>query len=167
MLLGEAPSRAGDRFHMFPLSGRPARVLCELAGIPPISDGTTYGRWTWALYDRFDCTNVFERYAEATPWSAPRAAQALRDRVEVFYCRTVVCLGRRPQKALYDAFRAGSPPDFHEVGSIAGGRGVLLGLDVVAIPHPSGLNRALNDPAERDRCGETLRAALEGAVRAS
>jgi hypothetical protein len=32
---------------------------------------------------------------------------------------------------------------------------------VVTIPHPSGLNRLLNDEAQRAQCGEVLRRALE------
>lgn len=31
----------------------------------------------------------------------------------------------------------------------------------VAVPHPGGLNRLLNDSAGRERCGETLRQALD------
>lgn len=78
ILLGEAPSKRGDAYHHFPLSGPPARVLCQLAGIPPQEDGSTYGRWTWALYDHFRCRNLFERYDDATPWSAPAARDRAR-----------------------------------------------------------------------------------------
>lgn len=154
LLVGEAPSRGGDRYHSFPLSGPPARVLCQLAGVPPDPDGSTYGRWTWALYDRFECVNLIERYAQAEPWSVVRARQhavALRGRLEG---RVVVCLGRRVHQAVMDSFYLGEEP-FHQWVTFAPYTTRLVG-----VPHPSGLNRALNDPAERERCGDTLRAAL-------
>lgn len=78
ILLGEAPSQRGDAYHHFPLSGPPARVLCQLAGIPPQPAGSTYGRWTWALYERFDCRNLIERYADATPWPTATARERAR-----------------------------------------------------------------------------------------
>src|SRR5882757_7259680 len=75
MLVGEAPSRGGDEYHRYPLSGPPARVLCRLAGIEPDGRGTTYGRWYWPLRERFLAVNLVERYADAEPWSAPRARE--------------------------------------------------------------------------------------------
>jgi len=220
ILLGEAPSRGGDRYHTFPLSGRPARVLCELAGIPPQPEGSTHGRWTWALYDRFECHNLFERYADATPWSAPTARERARLLLEElraehvtttivppgkghpqeeFYRQlsgakavlrlavtpppVIVCLGRRVQLAVFGALDGDVTP----ACSRPGGWGTMFGdfgvwaapwhiytpvaragqepehrwaPHVVTIPHPSGLNRLLNDDATRDRCGDVLREAL-------
>jgi hypothetical protein len=146
---------------MFPLSGRPARVLCELAGIPPQEEGSTYGRWTWALYERFECRNVFARYADATPWSAPAARDAVREFGRDLYQRAVVCLGRRVQAAVEGVLGidAGDLHDWRLVSSTRAAPESWLHLAVVQ--HPSGLNRALNDPAERERCGRTLRRAVE------
>lgn len=162
VLLGEAPSRGGDRYHAFPLSGRPARVLCELSGIPPEPDGSTYGRWTWALYERFECRNVFERYAAATPWSAPKARDAVAEALPELVGRVVVCLGRRVQAAVAGALQIGhAPPVPYNAWR----------MDVpgepsrwVTIPHPSGLNRMLNDEEERVQAGIVLRAALDAAL---
>lgn len=153
LLLGEAPSKTGDRYHEFPLSGAVARVLCTLAGIPPIEGGTRYGRWTWALYDRFDCLNLFQRYHEATPWSAPLARERWRVRLdEEGPWPVVVMLGRKVQAAVTPGIKG---YDFHQFA--------YAPLSAyVTIPHPSGLNRLLNDPAERERCGDTLRKALAG-----
>lgn len=168
LLIGEAPSKGGDRYHMFPLSGPPARVLCTLAGIPPQPDGSTYGRWTWALYEAFECRNLIERYRDADPWSVPRARETAEALIPDLAGRVVVMLGRRVQAAVYGALRDGAAEflPFHEwdkprfrVETVETGTTLA-----VAIPHPSGLNRALNDPAERARCGETLREALEAAA---
>lgn len=151
LLLGEAPSKHGDRYHRFPLSGRPARVLCMLASIPPVEGGTRYGQWTWALYDHFECRNVFERYADATPWSKPRAEERVKSIYdELGGPRVIVACGRRVQAAL------GIPPeyDYYEWTDEDD-----LGRCVV-IPHPSGLNRLLNDDAHRASVGVTLRDAI-------
>lgn len=192
ILLGEAPSRQGDRFHAFPLSGRPAKVLCQLAGIQPQTGGTQYGRWTWALYEHFDCSNVFERYADATPWSAPKARDRAREMLaELEHAHpfdgraglppVIVCLGRKVQRAVGDAldFRAmrlrPSDPGAWG-GGLFGSYGVWaapwhvrtpvarIGEPperewapwIVTIPHPSGLNRLLNDPEQRANVTRTL-----------
>jgi uracil-DNA glycosylase len=153
LLLGEAPSKGGDRYHHFPLSGPPVRVLCTLAGIPPQPDGSTYGRWTWALYDHFECRNLFERYRDATPWSAPAArARAVELRSGLTH-DAVVLLGRRVTQAM------GCTAEFYEWFDLACPARTSEAR-AVSIPHPSGLNRVLNDPAERARCGIALREAL-------
>lgn len=227
ILLGEAPSKAGDRYHHFPLSGRPARVLCELAGIPPQAEGSTYGRWTWALYDHFECSNVFDRYAQATPWSVPAARERAVELLNELRLRSVdpegeplavpapvlVCLGRKVQAAVFGALDGDARPVKARPGGWGGCFGdfgvwaspwhiytpvvrqvckhchearrfqpdqCTVGVHghvyedrreerwaphVVTIPHPSGLNRLLNDEAQRARCGEVLRRALELAAR--
>lgn len=160
MLIGEAPSRGGDRFYSFPLSGRPARVLCEMAGIPPLEDGSTYGRWTWALYERFECVNLFLRYKDATPWSAPAArkmAKALI--VDGWHPEVVVLLGKKVSAAVFSALELPQPDPYQWVELDFGM------LSIVQIPHPSGLNRVLNDEAERARSGEILREAMSRAGR--
>lgn len=155
VLIGEAPSKGGDRYHGFPLSGPPARVLCTLAGIPHEPEGSTYGKWTWALYDRFECVNLFRRYADATPWSVPSARARAEEMIPDLKGRVVVALGRRVQTAISSVLPLPETFGFHAVLHRPE-RDVFF----VAIPHPSGLNRALNDPAERERCGESLRLAL-------
>lgn len=157
MLIGEAPARGKDRYQAWPLSGRPAQVLCQMAGIEPHEDGTHWGRWTWALYDHFECRNLFQTYTLATPWRVGAAReQAVRIRGDL-YGRVVVCLGRRVHAAVSQALELWPPADFHDWRSFPNGAGV------VAIPHPSGLNRLLNEDAERRRCGETLRLAMRAA----
>lgn len=153
LIVGESPSRSGDRFWRFPLSGSPARVLCECAGWEPHGPAEDLGSWTWALYARFVTVNVFERFRTATPWSMPRA----RDRAEAIWQtavierrRAVVLLGRRTAAA----FDFAAP--FYEW------RGTTPELPrIVVIPHPSGRNLLLNEPTTRERIGEVLRSAVE------
>ena len=42
-------------------------------GIPPETEGSRYGRWTWALYERFDCVNALARYPSGG-WNRSLAA---------------------------------------------------------------------------------------------
>lgn len=148
LLLGESPSRSGDRFWRFPLSGAPARTMCRMAGWEPDGPESELGSWTWALYARFETRNLFPRWADAERWSAPGA----RERWTEIYAEgpwpAVVLLGRRVAAAVCDG------PPYHEWV-------VHQSLPMVVIPHPSGLNRLLNDPDERERCGATLRAAAD------
>lgn len=159
ILIGEAPSKSGDRYHSFPLSGAVAERMCRLAGIAPQSEGTRYGRWTWALYDVFECHNVFERYADATPWKPAKALGRVEELYEeicgddgsVMRERVIVGLGRKVQAAL------GVPPEieFYEwTDNDDMGR-------VCIVPHPSGLNRLLNSEENRQKFGESLREAME------
>lgn len=157
ILLGEAPSKSGDRYNRFPISGRVSETLCRLASIEPEPDGSRYGRWYWALREVFSVGNVISRYAAAYPWSLPRAQAAwTRWLVGEWGGReplVVVCLGRRVQRAV-------------GLGAARGwGDWVFAGLlAAVAIPHPSGLNRVLNDPGVRLLVGETLDQARRIAV---
>lgn len=157
LLVGEMPSRSGDRYYMVPLSGAVAQTMCQMADIPPQSEGSRYGRWTWALYDCFDCVNALRRHQE---WDVSAAAERLRD--ETSHYDVVVLLGRRPQEAYVAmTYPADSPVDgvgFYEwvvdTNSPSGRR------EVVVIPHPSSRNRTYNDPSSRTRAGEVLRLAM-------
>lgn len=153
LLVGESPSRSGDRYWRFPLSGSPARVLCQCAGWEPDGPAEELGSWTWALYARFVTVNVFERFRTATPWSVPRArdrAAAIWQMAVIEQRPAVVLLGRRTAAAFEVA------ADFYEWRETTG---VLPRL--VVLPHPSGRNLLLNEPTTRARIGKTLRAAVE------
>lgn len=149
--MGEAPSRAGDRYYRFPLSGAVGKRLCEFAGIEPEDEGSQYGRWYWALREHFDCLNVIERFADAYPWRV----EVARERWRVWRAdegrgtTVVVCLGNRAA----DAVGLGSDAPWG--GWESGG-----GLTYVKIPHPSGRNRLYNDEATRARAGVVLREAM-------
>lgn len=188
MIVGEAP-RIHDARTDRPLQGRPARVLCELAGLDHapadlVVSGQFADWWTPALYDRFDARNLHPRRVDAEPWSAPLARTAAGALLADDRPVVVVCLGRRVQRAVYGAIdgdvalvrsRAGAWAR-DDGGGLFGDFGVWAAPWMhrtpvhgepgrwapwtVTIPHPSGLNRLLNDQSIRDRCGDVLRQAL-------
>lgn len=150
LLIGEGPSETGEVYKDFPLSGRPARVLCELAGIPPDGNDPGYGKWTWALYDRFEVINLF--YLHQPRWSAPEARDAALNLERTG--EPLVFLGRRVAAAF------GWEREFGVFGNLDPEQGPVA----VVIPHPSGLNRKLNDEVVREMCGGALREALRMAA---
>lgn len=170
LLVGESPSRTGDRYYSFPLSGAVAQTLCRFAGIPPESEGSRYGRWTWALYDHFDCVNVAKRYpvggwtSEVAAMAAERLRHTLAEASEPY--EVVVLLGRRAQQAYVDMQAPAQTPvdglDFYrwvkDPDSDTGR------LHVVVLPHPSALNRTYNDTSARQRAGRYLREAITKAA---
>jgi hypothetical protein len=150
-LIGESPSRTGDRYWRFPLSGAPAKTLCQCADFPPDGDGKHLRDWSWALYSRFRTVNLFQRHAEATPWSTLAARERGRDRLERLVAWDASCavlLGRR----VGGAFGLDTRPYFEWT---------TAGLPLVVIPHPSGRNLLMNDAKVREWVGKTLRAAAE------
>lgn len=157
LLVGEAPSRSGDRERPHPLAGPPARTICGLAGIERADEGLD--GWTLALYDHFQCENVFDRYAAATPWSVPAARERAATLRVTLSAPVVVLLGRRVAAAM----GCDAAPLFEWFDFAVPARGSVV--PAVVLPHPSGLNRALNDRRTRDRAGATLRMALLRAMR--
>jgi hypothetical protein len=131
---------------MLPLSGRPARVLCECAGIPP-QEGSVWSRYTWALYERFECTNLIRRYEESTPWPRVAARDAASRLMGGSDAAVIVCLGRR----VGDAF------GFHGVEY---GDWTTGSRPIVVAPHPSGRSRLLNAAESRQLLGRILRQAM-------
>ena len=150
LLIGEAPSKTGDRFAEFPLSGNPARVLCNIAEFPPDAEGGP-GKWTWALYERFECHNLIRRYKDAEPWQpalAQERAEEILERQDVPERPVIVFLGRKVGTAfgLHDMFF-----EWRELED---------GPVSIMLPHPSGRNRLLNDPGVRAWMGGNLRKAI-------
>lgn len=151
LILGEAPSRAGDRYYRFPLSGAVGKRLCQFAGIEPEVEGSQYGRWYWALREQFDCLNAIERHEDAYPWRVERARRRWAAYVEENGLpETVVCLGNRAAGTVATRLAI---TEWGEWVALAGTR-------AVKIPHPSGLNRLYNDEAMRALAGRVLREAM-------
>lgn len=154
LLLGEAPSEKGDRFHAFPLSGNPAVRICKIMG------WETGGAAYWTLIEHFDTLNAIERFADAYPWSRQRAqrrwGEYLLDRYKAPDFRdvppeklVVVCLGRKAEGAVHDGAEA-------PVG-VWRQRG---NLEFVVAPHTSGRSRLWNDPETKHVLESILREAL-------
>lgn len=153
LVIGEAPSRAGDRYHHFPLSGRPAKRLCQFAGIPPEEEGSAYGKWYWAFREHFDCINAIERYGDAYPWHVEVARERVRKHLEEDPAMVVVALGVKA----FDAVSVS--PTFR---GTPWGKWVQVGImRVVMIPHPSGRNLLYNDQKMKDLAGRVLREAMD------
>jgi uracil-DNA glycosylase len=151
LLIGEMPSRSGDRYRSVPLSGAVAQTLCTMAGIPPQEEGTRYGRWTWALYERFECVNAIYRHQ---PWDSAVAAERLREEIEPEH-EVVVLLGRRPQSAYVRMTEPAESPvsrlDFFVW--VTDPNSPSARREVCVIPHPSSLNRTYNAAFMRWRAG--------------
>jgi uracil-DNA glycosylase len=162
LLVGEQPSRSGDRYYMTPLSGAVAQTLCQMAGIPPQEEGSRYGVWTWALYENFSCLNAMERHQ---PWDSQKAAAHLREEIESDD-EVVVLLGRRAQSA----YCAMNQPAETTIAKLhfyqwrVDLSSPTARREVVVIPHPSSLNRMYENPRDRERAGKILRQAMEKAA---
>jgi hypothetical protein len=163
LLVGEMPSRSGDRYYEFPLSGAVARTLCRMAGIPPDEESTGLAQWTWALYEHFDTINAIERHG---PWDSQKAAARLREEISSDY-EVVVLLGRRPQSAycaMEQPIRNIMLAKLHFYEWRTDLLAPTARREVVVLPHPSALNRIYEDPRERERAGKVLREAMEKAA---
>lgn len=159
LLVGEMPSRSGDRYWEFPMSGAVAKTLCQIACIPPQDEGSRYGVWTWALYDHFECVNAIERHQE---WEVRRAANTLIEEVKAEH-EVVVLLGRRAQDA-YVLAHEPAQSDVAELGFyqwIVDLNSPTARREVAVIPHPSSRNRTYNDSLERMRAGVVLKQAIQ------
>jgi hypothetical protein len=163
LLVGEMPSRTGDRYYEFPLSGAVARTLCRMAGIPPDPESTGLAQWTWALYEHFDTVNAIERHG---PWDSQKAAARLREEISSDY-EVVVLLGRRPQSAycsMEQPIRNIMLAKLHFYEWRTDLLAPTARREVVVLPHPSAFNRTYEDPRARERAGKILREAMEKAA---
>lgn len=134
LLVGEAPCRRGGE----PFTGRAGTVLAELAGFPPRRE--------------FDCVNLLQQWpgqdgkGSAFPLHDARVAAAAMLSV-LPQGRVVVVAGKRVAQAF--GIRKPEFLRWYAVG------GKVVGV----LPHPSGINRWLNDPANREAAGTFLRSA--------
>lgn len=163
LLLGECPSKSGDRYHHFPLSGAVGQRLCEFAGIPPESEGSRYGKWYWALLEHFDCLNAIERHGDSVPWDQKRAWDRwfdyLKELEDEELPPAVIALGRRAAATI----GLGSDLYWGEWRRVPLRVELLddrLEVPATVLPHPSTRNLLYNDLAMRERAGAVLRQAM-------
>jgi uracil-DNA glycosylase len=136
LIVGEAPARTTVGAPAF--TGPAGRRIAALAGVDD-------------LRDAFDAVNLLDRWpgrqgkgAAFPPAQGRDAARALLERVG--RRRPLVLAGRR----VAAAFGLRALPYLE--------RGDLAGRPVWVLPHPSGVCRWWNDPANRDRAAALLRA---------
>lgn len=134
LLVGEAPCRKGGE----PFTGRAGKVLEDLAGFPPRRE--------------FDCVNLLQQWpgqdGQGSAFPAHDAQVAAAAMLAVLpQGRVVVLAGKR----VAGAFGIRAPEFLHWY--------LVRGKVVGVMPHPSGINRWLNDPANRSAAGAFLRSA--------
>jgi uracil-DNA glycosylase len=134
LLIGEAPGGRPGEPHAEPLFSQSGRTLASLA------------RMDWHDFlETFERVNLFD---DAMPrWNSLAAVTQAELLLPQFSGRHVVLLGQRVSEAFGVRTWA-----MYQWYSLAGG-------SVARIPHPSGLNRMLNQPSVRVMMGATLRAA--------
>jgi uracil-DNA glycosylase len=156
LILGEAPSKSGDRYWQFPLSGAVGERLCTWAGLEPEPGGTRYGRFYWPLREAYELRNLIERWpgaqgnGAAFPMPAARAAWA--ELLPELEGRHVVLLGAR----LAEVAELGLSKPISRWGSWLSRPWCAA---VAVIPHPSGLNRLYSEASTREAASECLRTA--------
>jgi hypothetical protein len=155
LIIGESPSRAGDRYYQFPLSGNPAKWLCGLAGIEIPAGEAAY----WSLVEHFDTANALKRFPR-DGWDIESAFERVCEIVQPY--DVVVLMGKRAQNS-YPAKNVVYAPLFEWNWDPWGYGPKGEPRQVAAIPHSSGLNRLNNVEENRVRTGEVLREALERA----
>lgn len=147
VLVGEAPGAKGDPLK--PLEGRPGLVLCKLAG---------WERDVNYIRTKFRVLNVLDAYPGAasgkgTVWPLMESREAAARLLPgLRRSKGAVLLGKRVAAAFGirgASYCSWSRPTEH------------VPCPHVVIPHPSGVNRRLNEKKMRKKVGEVLREAAE------
>lgn len=137
VIVGEMPGKRTDPdCPMFPYPHTSAGGrLMKMSGLDPASYLSSFHR-----------VNLIPRFFKSWPYG--EAQKYARSILEEYVGRPIICLGTR----VADAFGAAS-------GHYAWYPSTAV-TPLVRVPHPSGLNRAYNTPANRDMTGRVLREAL-------
>lgn len=164
LLVGDHPTRAGDRYWSQPLSGVFARHLCRIAGWEGPSSRNALAAWTDALHERFECINAHQRFPYGG-WNPHMAAGRLSQAINITH-EVVVLLGPKTQAAYVGmTFPAESPVEGLELfewivdpNSPSGRR------EVVVLPAPAKISSYARIPEQRRSISRVLNEAIEKAV---
>jgi len=148
LFIGEAPSKNEPLPR--PLEGRVGRRLSEYAGIAFEEFVDKTERINLLAVRQDTREKGFEFDMEA-------ARMRARDLLPHLYAyTTVVLLGKRVR----DAF--GVVKDWFEPHYLGNDMGLYEGTTMYVVPHPSGINRWHNDPANRSKMQEFMRKVVQG-----
>lgn len=165
--MGEAPNASAGRDED-PLTGRPAVVMAKMANLVP--SGAEEAECNAAMREAYDLVNLLPEHpgkgsGKGSAWDAAAAKKAA---ARLPLSRVSVLLGKRVAAAY------GVRPVFWDWQAWTEDCGVDPETQVpvieprfaVVLPHPSGINRVLNEVQNRILYGQTLRharwAAAEG-----
>lgn len=139
VFVGEAPGGRGTE-DLPALEGLVGKRLAKMCGV-------SFEEWL-----KVDRRNIFESPDAGVPWESRAALIRAVQMMGVFpHNAHVVILGKRAAKA----FRIDEFEPYQWVSAVRIWSGDTLYM--AHIPHPSGRNRLLNDPKERDRMERFLR----------
>lgn len=141
MIVGQAPSATSDP--KSPLSGRSGAFLARCAGVS-----------FEQIRDAFELVNLLPKHVgkagKGDRVRRPTAREVERVVVRTRRKETVILLGRFVGRCV-----AGSAGPFF--------RPFMIGrCEAVIVPHPSGINVAYNDPANRKKLGAVIRKMMDG-----
>lgn len=146
VIVGEAPAGAGTEV-LPALEGLVGRRLAKMMGV---SDEVYFANTIRK--------NIFETPDEGKPWEHHEAyVRALRMMGAMPVNARIVLLGKK----VATAFKVVNLPEYEWHSAVRIWSGDTLWL--AHIPHPSGLNRKYNDPADRERASAFLREAIRAA----
>lgn len=146
LFVGESPGKSpGD-----PLAGRSGRFLADLMGL----EGS--------IADHFPAVNLIERDLAGVSKSSPKIRGEARVRAEEIEAgltrgAQVVLLGRMVATAFFFEHVPWFTWRQRYVGKPSRR---MISVSLVAVPHPSGLNRVWNDPRVRGQARRFLRTSL-------
>jgi hypothetical protein len=164
LLVGDHPTRAGDRYWTQPLSGVFARNLCRIAGWEGPSSRDVLSGWGDVLHSRFECINASQRFPHGgmnIAMASGRLSQMITVEHEI-----VVLLGRKVQEAYIGmTFPAESPLDGADLYEwIVDSNSPTGRREVVVLPAPAAIAKVKNDPEGRRVVGRILNEAIEKAA---
>lgn len=147
VIVGEAPGGKGTE-DLPALEGLVGRRLAKMMELP-------YEEYL----ETVDRRNIFESPDAGVPWESRKALIRAMQMMSVFpHNGRIVILGKRAAQA----FRIAQFDPYHFVSAVRIWSGDTLWM--AHVPHPSGRNRLLNDPKERERMGRFLREAWKDAT---